>query len=643
MAVSPLKFVQERARQERASDKNFFRKMTYYFELRVPQEVASGSRTSFLTPLIIPPESYNLEEPFTVDAVPTQGGGLYVEENGIVQRMIKLEGHTGFKPRNFGEYFSAGGLKTIKNKSYSRELPYFIDTELSGHKHFQYLQDGVFRTYADLKRDPATSEDTFLFFHNPKDDEHWLVVPQKFSLTRSSDKPVLYRYSIELLAVDKADAVDGAFSEDKGLLDKIKDAPAMIKSGLDLAAGAVNDLTALTSELTNRIKDFTTIMDGVTTIIDAGSNFVNGLSTLVEVPYSFLNSTIERIEAAGELVQEIEDLGTDVSRIPDTVLHKLRQMADALHRIGTHPGVFETPAQQRLREIRRSQELATSVSDETLQEAAASAAPQTLTAVESLGTAITPGDVQSAQSELGIGRAVIQYTSALQVEVAQGDTLVNLAARYLGDARLWQQIAILNGLNPPFVDDLASTPLDSDDPALPKVLGRGSKVLIPSFGTPPERQPLLPVLGVENEEDAEVHLLGADLKLERVGGREGAPLYDLAINSAQGSVDLKTVKGVANMAQAVQTRLSTEKGSDILFKRMGLDRMVSLNITPVDLETARFRFREAITQDQRIATARNIIFETGTDSAPADAVVIDATLELQGFSQSYTVRADIGG
>jgi hypothetical protein len=617
--------------------------MTYYFELQVPQGATQDQRNKYLIPLIIPPESYSMEEPFTVEVTPTQGGGLYVEENGIVQRPIKLEGTTGFKPRPYPKGFAGTPVISTEKRSYSRILPTLVEGNISGHRHFQYLQDKVFRTYADLKRDPATSEETFLFFHNPKDDEHWLVIPQKFALTRSSDKPVMYRYSIELLAVDKAASVDDAFSEEKGILDTIKDATAMVKSGLDLASGALNDLTAITSEIANFVKNFGKIVDGVTSILTATRNFANGLSTLIQVPYSLLTSTVELLEAAGEAIQAFEDLETDIIRFPASVRQKMKQMEDGLDRIGTHPEVFETPAQRKLRETRNSQELLTAASSETIAAAEASSPPQTLSEVNALGTAITPGDVESARGELGIGRAVVQYTSSRQIEITQGDTLVNLAAKYLGDARLWQQVAVLNGLNPPFIDDLASSPLDSDESVFSGVLGRGSKILIPSFGTPPERQPLLPVLGVANEEDAEVHLLGRDLKLEIVGGRDGAPLFDLAIDVAGGSVDAKKVSGVANISQALQSRVLTEKGSDILFKRMGLDRIIALNITPVDLETARFRFRECLEQDQRVAAAPRITFEAGTESSPVDGVVIDADVELKGFSQNYTVRSAIGG
>lgn len=643
MATSLVKTVTESLRQESAQDFNFYRKMTYFFELRIPEEMSVGALSTFLVPLIIPPESYTLEEPFTLEATPTQGGGLYVEENGIVQRMIKLEGTTGFKPRFFPKGFISTGILAPDKQSHSRVLSNFILENISGQRHFQYLQDAVFRTYADLKRDPATSEGTYLFFHNPKDDEHWLVAPQKFTLTRTSDKPVLYRYSIELLVVDKAEAVDADFSEEQGLLDTIKGAMNMVKSGLDLIAGAINDLTALYGELTSLVKDFGKIIDTATTIVDAAGNFANGLSALIEAPYAILNSCSELVDSAGEIIEQNEQQNPDVKKVPATVRQKLKQIADGVDRIGTHPEVFETPAQRKLRETRDSQELLTSASRETIEDAVASDPPASLAAVEDLGTGITSGDVRSAKGELGIGRGVVQYTSAKEVEVTQGDTLVNLAAKFLGDARLWQQIAVVNGLQPPFINDLASTPIDTDESVFSGTLGRGSKILIPSFAKPPEKQALLPVLGVRVEEPAEVHLLGVDVALEIVAGRDGAPIYDMAIDTDRGSVDVKLVRGVANVSQAIIIRLSTDKGSDILYKRLGLGRLVGMNITSVGLETVKFQIREALTQDPRISAVRSLSIGSDSEDYITDAIVVDANVELRGFTQSASVRATVGG
>jgi len=354
MATSLLNFVSERIRQGMAGgDNKFFKQYTMFFELRVPQEMVPFGSATFLFPLIVTPDTYNLSEPFTVEATPTQGAGLYVEENGIVQRVIRISGTTGFKPRKL---HSSGThvlyCTTPDKKSYGRSLSSFgpAVAAISGQRHFQYLQDAVFRTYADLKRDPTTAEDTKLIFHIPKDDEHWLVAPRSFELERTAAKSTLYRYNIELLVVDKAESVDEEFSEDKGILDAISDTIHDIKKAIDLAQGAVNDLTACVAEIKSYIKDIAAIIDGVSTLIDAASNFVEGVSDLIESPLTIVNSLAGVIDTAKSLAESAKQFGDAYTQtgtnpdasvgIPRMFLIKLGYVEEGVEKIGIHTAAF---------------------------------------------------------------------------------------------------------------------------------------------------------------------------------------------------------------------------------------------------------------------------------------------------------------
>jgi hypothetical protein len=118
-----------------------------------------------------------------------------------------------------------------------------------------------------------------------------------------------------------------------------------------------------------------------------------------------------------------------------------------------------------------------------------------------------------------------------------------------------------------------------------------------------------------------------------VSGREGAPLYDIPIDFEAGATDAKTVSGIDNIKQAIILRLRTEKGSDTLYKRVGLGRIIGFNIVPVDLEQARFRFIEALTQDSRVAAVRRIEF--GNED---DALIVDVDVELRGFTETNNVQ-----
>ena len=152
MSVSAIAFTKEMIRQGVNQDFNFFKRMLYYFELHIPTLAYGGGAVpgvsnSFMFPLILPPESYSLEEPFAVELTPTQRGGLYSEENGIIFRKIRIKGNTGFKPRMLKTYGSLGNPSTppvpmtttpiaLDNMepamtSYSRSLPITLFAKIS--------------------------------------------------------------------------------------------------------------------------------------------------------------------------------------------------------------------------------------------------------------------------------------------------------------------------------------------------------------------------------------------------------------------------------------------------------------------------------------------------------------------------------
>lgn len=648
MPVSTISYVREKARQALNSDENFLKRMLYFFELKVPAEVGVFGDTDFLFPLIIPPESYSMEEPFTVEATPTQGGGLYVEENGIVQRFIRIRGHTGFKPRGIQFPSSFGPVSAIippDKKSFTRELDGLAVGPFSGQRYFHYLQDSVFRTYADLKRDPAFSKDTALIFHNPRDEEHWLVAPQRFGLERDSGSPFLYRYNIELLVVDKAEERKADFSEDKSLFDSIKDALRAVKKALDMVTGAINDLTALVGELKSFVNDITKILDAFTSIREAVNNFIDGVTDLIASPYSAIVSLTEQCEAAAETISKF-------AAIPQTVEQKFRQAVDGLERLGSYPSLFEDPTDAVIRKIRKDQESRRRLTQTQKELALSEESPSTFDEVRNLGTKITAGDVTSAEGEVIAGGTIKKYRSVRQVSIGAGDSLVSLAAKYLGDARLWQYIAVVNGLKPPFVDKQASAPLvgsqsdgsqisgaasSADEPPFSGVLGLGSKILIPTNQKAPEDMPILTVMGVQTEEPSDNHFMGTDAKLEAIGDPYGSSRaqYDIPIDMDLGSVDIQVSQGLENMSQMLIIRLLTERGTDTLYKQLGVQRIIGLGMDALDFEIARFRILEALRNDSRVAAVRNLKLA----QKEYDQLHVDADVEIRGLSQSRKVAA----
>lgn len=659
MTTSLVKYMKEKARQRLMDDEDFLRRYLYFFEMRVPEEVATlGGFFGFLFPIILPPRSYTMTEPFTVESIPTQGGGLYVEENGIVQRMIRLRGTTGFKPRflkvRLGDAFPA--TLDASKKSYSRELEPLIFDKISGQRHMHYLQDAVFRTYADLKRDPATAADTRLIFHNPKDRESWVVVPKEFTIERDSSSPHTYNYSIDLLVVDKADQVKSDFSEDKDIFDTIKDTLRTIKKGIDLMSGAINDLTAVVNEIKSIVNLIDDILDASGNVYDSVTDFVNGVTDLIEIPYTFVETLISNVEAGRASINAFNELTEAARRVPDTIDQKLATLQDGIELVAAYPAVYERTIDTLIREKREQQESRRSLTEKRKQEALAFGSPTTFSAYRSLGTQLTAGDAQSADGEITTGSLVRTYKSAREVNIEEGDTLAGLAARYMGDARQWQYIAILNGLKPPFVDSQASTPLASrvgasgssgqatgaDELPFSKVLGVGQKILIPTNQISSLDLPILPVMGVPADESAENQFLGTDFLLEAVGGNYGSSreLYDVAIDSEGGSVDVKSIAGKDNLAQAIIIRMLTDRGTDSLYKQLGVDRVVSLNFTALELAIARFRIIDAVARDPRVSSVKQIKFQQGEEDAvlTSDRLIVDLNVGVRGFSEARPIR-----
>lgn len=642
----------ELVRQKQNKDDYFYKRFLYYFELQVPNRVAATLGNSrFLFPLILPPQNYSMEESFAVEVTPTQGGGLYVEENGIIQRPIRLSGHTGWKPRTLPLKKAVVPSLAESERNYSRTLPPVWVGALSGQRHFQYLQDSVFRTYGDLKRNPETAADTKMFFHNPKDQESWEVIPQRFTLTRDVADRVLYRYDIELLAVGPAADANADFSEDKGIFEAIKDVLSWIKGAADWVRGAVNDLTSMINEVRLFVQNINTILDSVNTILDAVDDFLDGTTALIQVPYAFLETTIDMVENALEIessAQELRDAVGAPLDFPEITRQKLRQAQDGLERLGISPGKWERGNETVMSDIRRYQESRQRVSIERREEARTSTAPSTFIGLRNWGSKLTPGEELAIDGEIVIGGEVFKFRSARQVVIGQGDTLMSLAAQYLGDARQWQYIAVINGLQPPFINDHASAPLVGlrisgtnsgvDSGPFPQALGVGSKILIPSNQVSVLDFPVLPIAGTKLEEPAENHLLGVDVALETVVGYTGErnARYDIAIDTQGGSVDAKLAEGRANISQAILQRLVIDRGTDTLYKNVGLQRVVGLGMSAVDIEMARFRVVEAVRADPRILGVEEVNFEETEDSFSADL-----TVAVRGSAEAFSVKATV--
>lgn len=618
---SLFRIQEETNRQNAQRDDKFWKNFVYFFELQ-----ARGETTLF--PLVLNPQSVQVSEPFAVTVTPTLDGGLFVEENGVIVRNLNIVGTTGFRPRTLpnGAKYTLGTPKLDKDASFHRRVK-TVGDKLSGQRHFQILQDEVFRTYGDLKRNPRTARDTKMFFHNPKDNEHWEVVPQSFVMDRDARKPVSYQYSISLLIVGKSSGIpELKTSEDNSLF-------SVMKNDILLARNALDNLNATLRDLPRVVLDeLDRVVPGLKGAVDVGNlllvsipAFGNAISAAVEggadviaAPFSTLNRFTRQLNTAVNL------LVTAPFRAADTIIQSFRRLEDAFDQFGVHPRLFLTDAQQQLIKERSRQELITSVAQDDL--IAAEQRPlNSLSAVDDLGSGLLPGDRGRAQASLGVGRNEPLIRSGRAYVITQGDTLQNLAARFLGDKRLWRQIAVLNGLKAPYLSEQR----------LPFTLRIGDVILIPSDEPPPSATPTLGIFGVSLDAPVAERVFGADLRLDE--SDNGAKSVDMAIDLDGGSIDFLLVRGVPNLEQAIRTRLTTEQGTDVLYRLLGYKRVVGIGIQEVDREIVEFRLVEAVESDPRIVGIRAVEFDT---SRP-DVIDVEMDAEVREFDESVSLQATL--
>lgn len=611
--------LKEKRREANNEDENFLLGGLYFFQLDIPAAALGGSPegggepVTMTFPLVIAPENITVSDPFAVTTTPTVAGGLFVEENGILARSIRIEGTTGFKPRRRYGWNEFSDKSNAESSFEPRGAP--NARELSGQRHFHFLQDRVFRTYGDLKRDPATAKETRMFFHNTHDSEHWAVIPIRFDMRRTVGRKFLYSYAIELLAVEKGLGESLEESEDKSWLDKAKDVINDIRGAVAMVVATINEVTKFVKEIEQFVSGVIELFGTIADVINAVSDFVDGVASFIAAPFRAIADVTNGIDSACERFTALPD------SFRDTVTHAFRQMGDAFDAIGSHKEVFATPTQTKLDKVNSLRTL-NGVSSDALAQAAARSAKNARDYARR-GTAPLPGDQQRARGDRSPAPTSTSFNSATERIVGSTDTLQSLAARFLGDARKWRLIAALNGLHAPYISE---TPL-------PFTVRTGDKILIPSQAPPPAARPDTGVLGAGLELPLAEQLLGADYLLVPISGRRD--LYDRVVDEAKGKTDFKTVRGVANLEQAVRTRVITERGTNSLYRRLGLKRLVGIGIPAVDQEIVRLQFRDAITADPRIAKVVNVRFLA---TASPDTVDIELDAQVRGFNEPITVR-----
>ena len=137
------------------------------------------------------------------------------------------------------------------------------------------------------------------------------------------------------------------------------------------------------------------------------------------------------------------------------------------------------------------------------------------------------------------------------------------------------------------------------DIGLPNTLPYGATLLIPDDTPPPDVDGRIITHGLTGEEPFEEQLFGRDYLLKEVApGR-----YDWEIDES--GTDFKQVGGIANLKQALNTRIVTERRSVPLIPEMGTDDVVG-SLGAVQHHLKRVSLLRSIQEDPRILSVPRV-------------------------------------
>jgi len=617
MGVSLIDIIKEEIRETITGDDRFFARHPYAFVLNGPGfKGPIGPFGYAVFPLPIAPESFSYRMPFAGETTALQQGGVVAEEAGIVIGEIAIEATTGFKLRkNIDTSFGPG------DGGFTGELGHegAFFSEISGQLAFWRLANRCFDAYSALKKDPESAAKTTLEFHSLHDKLHLLVIPKEFSLTRTAARErVSYRFSVRLEVVGPSDKLSDFPSPDKGLLATIKDTISKIRSTIQAVAATIDDVTAAIDDIRRTISSVVAIISDFTTVIGAFEDLVSGVKSFLDIP----RQTLVALTAQAE---EFANLAASIAGWPADVAQAGRDLADAGNALivaGTDHFREKWDSQiARYKELTKKEPLTDVKSSEFAVGQTPGTGPTTFSVSDVFGGGEKPGDARRTRNTRTNDRLSETYVGIEERVVGAGDTLQSLAAKYLGDARKWIDLAVVNGLRAPFISDAR----------LPNALLVGDKISIP-IKAPKETADVItagsPTTGASQSEE----FLGEDFELVQID----KDTWGWAVNESGGSVDARKVKGIPNFVQAIQARFRTEQGTNILYPSIGMPRAVGQRGVTDRVAAVRFMARAQLLADKRVERLARYGLKL-----TQDVLELEADLVPRGFTTSRTITQQL--
>lgn len=544
------------------------------------------------------PSSLQQEEEFAISFKPTQTG-IIVEHSGAIFKDIVLSGTCGLLPKGARArtdelLVQSGGLSNTIGQISSLATPAGLFGTLTesisafGSEHTGYtwthLLANYLRAYSQAKTTNAGKE-LILVFCNKKDVEEWQCEVTSISINRQAGRGFLYDYRITLKAMRRnvptqTDTL-GFFND---VLDIVTSAENIIDSSVALLNGASNFLASninLIKQVESSI--ISTVLSPINEVISA----LNGVKTTGS---KFPTAQKKVLSEIKDKVRQISDNWADLTGQGDTTYNStLRRDPSYTPTANRAPSYQEIKVSESLQDMSRGLDylLATNLiynSDSLDPTITSITTNQKLVSNTNLNSlkkrSLRAASKSKIEQYFNNSIQLKNYPSVSSIVVQRGDTLEDIAVRTTGNVINWIEIALMNDMEWPYIDDTVALTNS-------KVKKTGDEIFVPSLTA--QNYKVLQTKEnylTQGLTPAEKYM-GVDLKL--------SVNNDFIVTN---SSDLAFSYGVNNASQALKINLSLERGELKYHPNKGVGLVVgekSTNSLP-DMANA---VRQSILTDDR--------------------------------------------
>lgn len=556
-------------------------RLTYAVELQILPAGGTTPRASVIVNLAMNPSRIDETRPGAVSITPSVGG-LGVDQRGFVRGTLQVEGEFGIKAKSGwtpgrleGGQLVGGGITLADGNTLWRELR------------------RVFELWDSACNDPSITPR--LVWHDFRNDDHWLCTLLEWSMPRDAAQyRVHYPYSFKLEIIGAADA--SGVSDEARIFQIATDAIAVAIGAINAVSGVVADVGAFvdTVDSTIRTAIFSTA-GALQGIIDGGQGIVDGVRDVMDIPATAVEAARGLLDSLVALVDDV--MGTSPWSPTSTTGSTLAALyatagdgVDALDSLLAQPSLFSDDPQEEQARFDQQRAGVARLSDEEVAAAPASAFD--------LAARATPGSASRRQQAQFAEETPRAPGGATRYVVKRGDDIESVAARELGGASRWPEIARLNDLSHPYIAE-ARRP--------------GGAVAVPGD------EIWLPSTGVRPAPPAEDDPLGQDI--------DAAWIF----RGTDGGLD--AVRGENCLLQGLTTRLTGTLGKDPLFPSLGI--AASVGQPAGDGAEIGVSVRRAMIADRRVDSIAKLEAFVEGDVVGVEVEVV----AVNGRRQSLTTRS----